>query len=619
MNATTVNSIAARNSVAKEAAAKEVATDTTVITLTINGTEVSVPRGTSLLSACRKAGAFVPTLCHLEGVSSNASCGVCLVEVEGAKSLIRSCVQKVAPGMKVGTASPRVLRARRTAVELLLANHPQDCLTCSRSGSCELQALAEQVGIRELRFPRTRKKGAVDRSAAGIQRDNDKCVLCGRCVAVCREVQGVSAIDFVGRGSRTRIAAFMDRGVGKSVCIQCGQCSVVCPTGAIVERDETAAVWRLLADPSRTVVVQTAPAIRASLGEALGMAPGSLVTGKMAAVLRRLGFDRVFDTQFTADLTIMEEGSELLSRLADNGTLPMITSCSPGWVGFVETFYPKLLPHLSSCKSPQQMFGALAKTWWAARENIDPAKLSVISIMPCTAKKHEAARPEMRSASEWSRKKKGADAANVGGERSWPDVDIALTTRELARMIRTAGIDLAALPEEDFDNPLGASTGAATIFGTTGGVMEAAVRTVYELVTKREMPELDLHAVRGLEGIKEAELDLDGTKVRVAVAHTLANARVILDEIAAGTSPYAFIEIMTCPGGCIGGGGQPVLPDNDKRLARNKAIYAEDKRLPLRKSHDNPAVKALYKEFLGAPLGHLSHELLHTKYAERKV
>jgi iron-only hydrogenase group A len=457
----------------------------------------------------------------------------------------------------------------------------------------------------------------VDRSVAGLVRDNDKCILCGRCVAVCREIQTVSAIDFAGRGSRTRVAAFMDRGLAGSPCVQCGQCSVVCPTGAIVERDDSAAVWKVLADPAKTVVVQTAPAIRASLGEALGLEPGSLVTGKMVAALQRLGFDRVFDTQFAADLTIMEEGSELLSRIANGGTLPMITSCSPGWIGFIETFYPALLPHLSTCKSPQQMFGALAKSFWAARAGIDPTAISVVSIMPCTAKKREAGRPEMIGAWEWWRERK--EGGEKVSEKPFWDVDWALTTRELARMIRSAGIDLAGLPEEDFDDPLGRSTGAATIFGTTGGVMEAALRTVYELVTKKSLPSLDFNAVRGMDGIKEAEVDLDGTKVRVAVAHTLGKARILLEDIAAGKSPYTFIEVMTCPGGCIGGGGQPVLVDSEKRLKRNRAMYVEDLRLPLRKSHENPAIAALYKDFLGEPLGHLSHELLHTEYGERRV
>jgi iron-only hydrogenase group A len=581
-----------------------------LVSITVDGASALVEPGSGLLEACEAAGAKVPTLCRLEGVSTNASCGLCVVEVEGAKALVRACVGKVAKGMKVSTASPRVLRARRNAVELLLANHPAECLTCARSGTCELQDAARELGIRTIRFPRTRAAPGLDVSSDGLVRDNDKCILCGRCVAVCSEVQGVSAIGFAGRGIRTRVAAFMDRGLATSACVQCGQCSVVCPTGAITERDDTEELWRELARPGGNVVVQTAPAIRASLGEALGMASGSLVTGKMVAALRRLGFGKVFDTQFAADLTIMEEGSELIERLTKGGVLPMITSCSPGWINFIEAFYPSLLPHLSTCKSPQQMFGAIAKSYYAERTGIDPRALRVASIMPCTAKKHEARRPEMRGAWDYWK-------AKDGGGPPYFDVDWAITTRELARMITRAGIDLARLPEEDFDDPLGRSTGAATIFGTTGGVMEAALRTVYELVTKSPLPGLDFEAVRGLEGIKKAEVDLAGTKVRVAVVHTLKNARTILDEIAASASPYHFVEVMTCPGGCIGGGGQPVRIDAAKRLARNEAMYAEDRRLGLRKSHENPAVKALYADFLGEPLGSLSHELLHTKYERR--
>jgi iron-only hydrogenase group A len=596
-----------------------------LVTITVDGSSALVDPSMSLLDACAAAGAGVPTLCYLKDVSTNASCGVCVVEVEGAKSLVRACVGKVTEGMKVSTASPRVMRARRNAVELLLANHPADCLVCARSGTCELQDAAQRLGLRELRFPRTRKPAGLDESADGLVRDNDKCILCGRCVSVCWNVQGVSAIGFSGRGIRTRIATFMDRGLGESACVQCGQCSVVCPTGAITERDDTAPLARDIADPKLSVVVQTAPAIRASLGEALGMAPGSLVTGKMVAALRRLGFARVFDTQFAADLTIMEEGSELIERLTKGGLLPMITSCSPGWINFIEGFYPELLGHLSTCKSPQQMFGALAKSYWAEKAGIDPELLRVASIMPCTAKKHETKRPEMRGAWEyWEAKGSAARSsdtrasnARASGLKPFFDVDWAITTRELARMIRAAGIDIERLAEEDFDNPLGASTGAATIFGTTGGVMEAALRTVYEVVTKQSLPSLDFAAVRGLDGIKSAEVDLAGTKVRVAVAHTLKNARVILDEIKAGTSPYHFIEVMTCPGGCVGGGGQPVRVDMEKRVARNKAMYAEDLRLGLRKSHDNPAVKELYADFLGEPLGRLSHELLHTEYRRR--
>ncbi len=582
------------------------------IRLSVDGHETSVPEGSSILEACRLAGKKIPTLCHLEGVSSNASCGLCVVEVEGAKSLVRSCVQAAAPGMKIRTGGTRVMEARRTVIELLLANHPSDCLSCLRNGSCELQSMAELLGVRDKAFPRTKKPGTLDHVGWGVLRDNDKCILCGRCVAVCRDTQSVSAIDFAGRSVRSRVAPFMDKPLSESSCVSCGQCTVVCPTGALTERDETDEVFAALNDPALTVIVQTAPAIRASLGEALGMPPGSLVTGKMAAALRRLDFDRVFDTQFSADLTIMEEGSELLWRLGNKGTLPRITSCSPGWIRFIETFYPQLLPHLSSCKSPQQMFGTIAKTFWAQKTGVDPSKLVVVSIMPCTAKKFEAKRPEMRDAWEWWKEKGRKDAPYF-------DVDFALTTRELARMIRRAGIDFEALPDEPFDDPLGSSTGAATIFGATGGVMEAALRSAYELATGKPLPSIELTMVRGFEGIKEATVDVEGTALRVAVAHTLKNARVILDGIAGGTSPYAFVEVMTCPGGCLGGGGQPVAPTWEKRESRRAAIYTEDRGLPLRKSHQNPAVQALYGEFLEKPLSHVSHQLLRTEYSRHTV
>ncbi len=584
--------------------------ETKMIDLSVDGLKLQVPENATIMEACALAGVKVPSLCRLEGISSNASCGVCVVEVEGARALVRSCVQKVSPGMAVRSASARVMQARRSIVELLLANHPADCLSCLRSSSCELKDLAEIMGVRCQAYPPTRKTVAAD-SGSSILRDNAKCILCGRCVAVCRDLQGVQAIDFVGRGSHSRIAPYMDSSLDSSACVSCGQCTIVCPTGALTERDQTDEVFAALQDPQKIVLVQTAPAIRASLGEALGMKPGSLVTGKMAAALRRLGFDKVFDTQFTADLTIMEEGSELIKRLS-GGVLPMITSCSPGWINFIETFYPKLLPHLSTCKSPQQMFGALAKSWWAQKAGVDPSRIVVVSIMPCTAKKKEAARPEMRDAYLWWKEK---------GKKLEPffDVDIALTTRELARMVRRAGIDFDALAEEDFDAPLGISTGAATIFAATGGVMEAAARTAYELVNGKSLPSLEISALRGLSGIKTAELPIGASTARFAVAHTLKNARILLEEIQAGKSPYAFIEVMSCPGGCIGGGGQPILTNDSQRLARQAAIYEEDRHLPVRLSHKNPAVQSLYTEFLGSPLGELSHELLHTSYAQRKV
>ncbi|MEI8121826.1 MAG: NADH-dependent [FeFe] hydrogenase, group A6 [bacterium] len=582
------------------------------MTLTIDGTRVEVPCGITLLEACRAAGVTLPTLCYLDHVAANASCGVCVVEVKGARTLVRSCVTKAIPNMEIQTASARVRTARKTAVELLLANHPADCLACNRNGSCELQSMAERLNVTRARFPETKKEVARDESSPSIIRDNNKCILCGRCVAVCKDVQSVSAIDVAGRGIRTHIGTFMDRGLKHSVCTNCGQCTVVCPTAAIVEQDETEDVFKALRDPSKVVVVQTAPAIRASIGEALGMETGALVTGKMVAALRKLGFNRVFDTQFTADLTIMEEGTELLERLTHGGTLPMITSCSPGWISFIETFYPKLLKHLSSCKSPQQMFGAVAKSYYAEKIGIDPASMVVVSIMPCTAKKFEAKRPEMRSAWTWWKQK------GKGNSEPFFDVDYVLTTRELARMIKNVGLDFDHLEEQRFDDPLGQSTGAAVIFGATGGVMEAAVRTAYEVATGTPLANINLTAVRGIEGLKHAELDVGGKTLKVAVAHTLKNARILLDEIAAGKSDYAFIEVMTCPGGCLGGGGQPILPTREKLEARAKSIYVEDLNMPLRKSHENPAVMALYKEFLIKPLSHLSHELLHTHYTPRE-
>ncbi len=585
--------------------------DAKKIELSIDGRNVSAFDGATILEACALAGVKVPSLCRLEGVCTNASCGVCVVEVEGARSLVRSCVQKAAAGMVVRTSGSRVMNARRGIVELLLANHPADCLSCIRSGSCELQSLAETLGVRRAVYPSTRQMMQADEGDA-IIRDNAKCVLCGRCVAVCRDVQGVSAIDFAGRGAKTRIVPYLDKALDDSVCVSCGQCTLVCPTGALVERDQSDEVFEALQDPEKIVIVQTAPAIRASLGEALGMESGSLVTGKMAAALRRLGFAKVFDTQFTADLTIMEEGSELIERLS-GGVLPMISSCSPGWINFIETFYPDLLPHLSTCKSPQQMFGALAKSWWARENNVDPSRLVVVSIMPCTAKKKEACRPEMRDAWHWWKKEEG---------KKFPeffDVDFALTTRELARMVRRSGIDFEKIPEEGFDSPLGISTGAAVIFAATGGVMEAAARTAFELVNGKPLPGLEVAALRGLSGIKTVELPLGKAKARFAVAHTLKNARILLDEIKSGKSPYAFIEIMSCPGGCVGGGGQPILPDDGKRLARQSAVYTEDRKLPERLSHKNEAVSKLYADFLGKPLSEVSHELLHTHYSARRV
>ncbi len=570
------------------------------VTLTIDGRQVTVPAGTSVLEAATQAGVKIPTLCYLEGLNEIGSCRLCVVEIEGAKTLAASCVTPAAQGMVVHSNTRQVREARRAVLELIISNHPFDCLTCVRSGSCELQALAESLGIREIRFAGAKAHHAVDDSTPSIVRDPDKCILCRRCVAVCEQVQGVSAINVSGRGFNSVVSPAGQLPLGDAACTLCGQCILVCPTGALSEVDSTRKVWEALGDAKKHVVVQTAPAIRVALGEEFGLAPGSIVTGQLVAGLRALGFDRVFDTNFTADLTILEEGNELLQRLTTGGTLPMITSCSPGWIKFIEHFYPDMLGNLSTCKSPQQMFGALAKTYYAERAGVDPADMFVVSIMPCTAKKFECERPEMRSS-------------------GYQDVDAVLTTRELARMLREAGIDPTTLEPEDYDAPLGIGTGAAVIFGATGGVMEAALRTVFEVVMKQDLPSLDFREVRGFEGIKEAEVGLGDTTVRVAVAHTLGNARKLLERVRSGEAFYHFIEIMACPGGCIGGGGQPIGTNTERRLERIDAIYQADRDLPLRKSHDNPEVKQLYEEFLGEPLGHKSHELLHTQYTARGV
>lgn len=569
------------------------------VRVTIDGQEVEVPSGSTILEAARIAGVDIPTLCYHPDLDVKAMCRVCVVEVVGARTLQAACTQPVSEGMIVKTSSPLAREARRMNVELILSNHPQDCLNCIRNQKCELQTLAEKLGIREQRFERrSRTKNNLDISSPSLVRDMEKCILCRRCVAVCQQVQGVSALGPINRGIDTIVAPVGGCELNSVACTLCGQCVHVCPVGAIYEKDDTQKVWSALADPTKHVVVQTAPAIRVAIGEEMGLEPGALVTGKLVAALRRLGFDKVFDTDFSADLTIMEEGHELIHRLQNGRTLPMITSCSPGWIKFIEHFYPELLDHLSTCKSPQQMFGALAKTYYAQKAGIDPKDIFVVSIMPCTAKKFECGREEMT-------------------DSGYPDVDVVLTTRELGRMLREAGINFATLPEEEFDAPLGISTGAGVIFGATGGVMEAALRTVYEVVTGKELPSVDFTEVRGLEGIKEATIDLDGQKVKVAVAHGLANAKKILELIKEGKADYQFIEVMSCPGGCIGGGGQPIPTNKEVIKKRLAAIYDADKGMKLRKSHENPAVKALYEEFLGKPLGEKSHHLLHTHYVKR--
>lgn len=567
------------------------------VTITIDGVKTVVEKGSTVLEAAKQVGIKIPTLCYMKEINEIGACRICLVEIKGARTLQASCVAPVTDGMVVRTSTPAVMQTRKLNLELILSNHPMECLTCSRSTNCELQQLALEMGITDMRFAGELPPYEKDASSPSILRDPRKCVLCRRCVAVCEKVQAVSAIAPQERGFDTVVApAFLDP-LGSVSCVNCGQCALVCPTAAICEKDDTGSVWAALGDPDKHVVVQTAPATRVSIGEMFGMEPGSVVTGKMVAALRRLGFDKVFDTDFTADLTIMEEGSELLERIHEGGTLPLITSCSPGWIKFIEHFYPDMLPHLSTCKSPQQMFGALAKTYYAQKAGISPADIFVVSIMPCTAKKFEAGRDEM-------------------ADSGYRDVDVVLTTRELGKMFKMAGIDFGALVEEEYDDPFGISTGAAVIFGSTGGVMEAALRTAYELVTGQTLLSLDFHEVRGLMGVKEASVNLDGSELKVAVAHGLSNAREIMERIRKGEK-YHFIEIMCCPGGCIGGGGQPIPTNREVREKRVAGIYDADAAMVLRKSHENPAVQELYTQFLGKPLGHRSHDLLHTEYKER--
>lgn len=566
-----------------------------MVNITIDGQKLQVPKTATVLEAARAAGIKVPTLCYHPELRPEGNCRVCMVEVAGARSLVASCVYPVNDGMVVKTSTEAVRAARKTVVELLLANHPQDCLSCQRNLSCELQSIAADLGIRKVRFDGERKQHPLDDRNPSIVRDQSKCILCGRCIRACSERQGVHVYSFANRGFDTVVVPAFNQGLHEVACTYCGQCVSVCPTAAIVIKDDTAKVWRELSNPEKHVIVQTAPAVRVALGEELGLEPGAIVTGKMVAAIRKLGFSRVFDTNFAADVTIMEEGAELLERLTHDGKLPMITSCSPGWVNFAELTYPDLLDHLSTAKSPQQIFGALAKTYYAEKVGIDAKNIVSVSIMPCTAKKAEAARDEM----------------NASGYR---DVDIVLTTRELGAMIREAGIDFNTLPDDEYDAPMGIATGAGVIFGATGGVMEAALRTVSELVTGEELECIDFHGVRGLQGVKEAEVQIGDTVVNVAVAHTLLNARKLLEQIREGTSKYHFIELMACPGGCISGGGQPIASCADIREKRLNALYECDQCSALRKSHLNPAVKELYENWLGKALGEKSHKLLHTHY-----
>ena len=580
------------------------ATETKTVNLKINNIPVSVPAGSTILEAARSIGIEIPTLCYLKEINEIGACRICVVEVKGARGPVTACVFPVAENMEVFTNTERVRTSRKRTLELILSTHDKSCLSCVRSGTCELQKLCKEFGVDDPDYyAGANPRCDFDDSAAHMVRDNNKCILCRRCVAAC-DNQCISVIGANARGFDTHISSAFDKDLADVSCISCGQCIVNCPTAAIVEKDETAAVFKAINDPEKFVVVHTAPSIRVTLGEAFGFSIGANVEGKMVAALRRLGFDKVFDTDFGADLTIMEEATEFLGRVQNGGVLPMITSCSPGWIKYCEHYYPQLLPHLSTCKSPQQMQGAIIKTWYAEKAGLDPKNIFVVGIMPCTAKKFENKRD---------------DQSGVPG---LPDVDVSLTTRELARMIDSAGIYFRDLPDEPFDSPLADGTGAAVIFGATGGVMEAALRTAVEKLTGEELRSLDFHDVRGTEGIKEASYAVAGMEVKVAVASGTKNAKVLMDKLARGEADYHFIEIMGCPGGCVNGGGQPIQHAvvrnfHDLRAMRAASLYEADRGHPIRKSHESPAIKMIYKEFLGEPGSHRAHELLHTSYVAR--
>jgi len=577
-----------------------------MIELEINGIPVTVEPGTSLINAARGVGVKIPTLCYHSDLEPWAACGICVVKVEGSPKMLRACATLAESGMKVVTHDPEIVKVRRTVLELILSTHPNDCLQCSRNRTCELQTLAEEFGIREVHYEKRLRNLPVDNTTTSIVLNPEKCIACGRCAKVCQDMQGVWALEFIGRGETIRIAPAADVTLDESPCIKCGQCAAHCPVGAIYEKDQTREVWNALEEHHKHCVVQIAPAVRVAIGEAFGYEPGEVLTGQLYAALRRLGFDAVFDTNFTADLTIMEEGSEFVKRVTDGGVLPQITSCCPAWTDYMEKFAPDFIPNFSSAKSPQQMLGALAKTYYAEKAGIEPKDMYVVSVMPCTAKKFEVSRSDTMAAS------------------GFQDVDVSITTRELAHMIKQAGIDFTNLPQEEPDSLLADYTGAGTIFGATGGVMEAALRSAYFLITQEDLKDVNFTQVRGLEGVKVAEVDIQGTKIRVAVAHQMGNVEAVLNQVRSAKAngedvPYHFIEVMACRGGCVGGGGQPHGATDVIRKQRMAGLYTDDERSARRCSHHNPMVAKIYAEFLGNPLGPKAHKLLHTTYKARKV